>query len=124
MIAKNPKRDFSLFSETDIVKVLYCFESKNLVYASIAGIIRESDFYDIAVKIPATIVINQLIFNWLFAESDSSYDNLVCDIASNKQFGARDFCDMNQNGMIDFTKRYNKNEVTLYCRKCDPYFVC
>ena len=30
---------------------------------------------------------------------------------------------MNQNSIIDFANRYNKCEVTLYCRKCDPDFA-
>ena len=27
---------------------------------------------------------------------------------------------MNNNSIIDHTKRYDKSEVTLYCRKCEP----
>jgi hypothetical protein len=30
---------------------------------------------------------------------------------------------MNVNSIIDYTKRYDKSEVTLYCRKCDPDFA-
>ena len=30
---------------------------------------------------------------------------------------------MSQNNTFDFMKRYNKNEDTLYCRKCAPDFV-
>ena len=33
------------------------------------------------------------------------------------------FYNMNQNSIIDFTKRYIKSEVTLYCRKCGPDFA-
>jgi hypothetical protein len=56
-------------------------------------------------------------------ESDSSYENFVCDIASNKQIETREFYHMNQSSIIDFIKRFNKNEATLYCRKCDPDFA-
>ena len=31
---------------------------------------------------------------------------------------------MNRNSIIDFKKGYNENEIKLYCRKCDPDFVC
>jgi hypothetical protein len=37
---------------------LKCFGKKNLVYASIAGIVKESSFYDIVVKILAALIIN------------------------------------------------------------------
>ena len=30
---------------------------------------------------------------------------------------------MNQSCINDFINIFNKNEVTLYCRKCDPDFV-
>jgi hypothetical protein len=30
------------------------------------------------------------------------------------------FYKMNENSIIEYTKRYDKSEVTLYCRKCDP----
>ena len=57
-------------------------------------------------------------------ESYSSYENFVCDIASNKQTETHEFYNMNQNNISDFTKRYHKNEVKLYCRKYDPDFAC
>ena len=56
-------------------------------------------------------------------ESDSSYQNFVCDIASNKEIKTHEFYNMNQSSIIDFTKRFNKNEVTLYCRKCNSDFA-
>ena len=31
---------------------------------------------------------------------------------------------MNQNSIIDFTRKFNKNFVSLYCRKCDFDFAC
>ena len=65
IIAKNPKRDFSLFLKDGHCLFFYCFGRKNLVYVSIARIIRGSGFYDIAMKIPTTLVINLLIFIWL-----------------------------------------------------------
>ena len=95
--------------------VLNYFGKKNLVYASIAGIIRESGFCDIAVKIPATMIINLHTFIWLlqkvilhmriYSSYDSSYE---CNIASNKQIETCEFYNMNQNSIIDFTKRHNK----------------
>ena len=48
----------------------------------------------------------------------------MCDIASNKQIETNEFDDLNQNSIIDYTKRYNKNEATLYCGKFDPDFAC
>jgi len=57
-------------------------------------------------------------------ESDSSYEGFVCDIASNKQIDTHKFYNMNQSSVIDFTKRHNKNEIKLYCRKCNPDFAC
>jgi hypothetical protein len=56
-------------------------------------------------------------------ESDSSHENFVCDIASNKQIEIREFYNMNQSSIVDFTKRFNKKEVKLYCRKCDHDFA-
>jgi hypothetical protein len=53
-------------------------------------------------------------------ECDSSYENCVCDIPSNKQIEKREFYHMNQSSSIDFTKRFNKTEFTLYCKTCDP----
>ena len=35
----------------------------------------------------------------------------------------REFYTMNENSIIDFTKRYNKSEVTFCWRKCDPDFA-
>ena len=31
---------------------------------------------------------------------------------------------MNKNSITDFKRRYNKNKVTLYCRKCYPDLLC
>jgi len=57
-------------------------------------------------------------------ESGSSYKNIICDIASNKQVEKRELYNMAQISIIYYTMRYNKNEVTLFCRKCDPGFAC
>jgi len=57
-------------------------------------------------------------------ESDSSYENAVVNIASNKQLETHKIDNMNQNSIIDFMNRYNKNKVTLYGRKCDRDFAC
>ena len=46
------------FEETGIVVVLNCFGKKNFVYASIAGMIREPGFYDIALRTPSPMIIN------------------------------------------------------------------
>ena len=53
-------------------------------------------------------------------ECDSPLEDTVCDIASNKQIETCEFYKMNENSIIDYTKRYGKSKVTLYCRKCDP----
>ena len=37
-------------------------------------------------------------------ESDSSYGNIICDIASNKHIETREFYNMNQKIIIDFTR--------------------
>ena len=66
MIAKNYKRDFSLYlRDRNRRCFFYCFGKQNQVYASIAGIIKESSPYDMALRIPATIIINLLTFIWL-----------------------------------------------------------
>ena len=46
------------------------------------------------------------------------------NIVSNEQIEASSFYNMSQNSIIDFTRRYDKGEITLYCRKCDPDFAC
>jgi len=56
----------------------------------------------------------------IYSSYDSSYE---CNIASNKQIEPREFYNLNQNIIIDFTKRHNKNEVTLFCTKCDHDFA-
>jgi len=48
----------------------------------------------------------------------------MCDIASNKQIEKCEFYKMNQNIIIKFKRRHNKNKATLYFRKCDPDFAC
>ena len=48
--------------EAGIVVVLNCFEWNILVYASVVRIIMESGFYNIGVKIMATMFINLLNF--------------------------------------------------------------
>ena len=53
-------------------------------------------------------------------ECDSTLEDTVCEIASNKQIETCEFYRMNENSIIDYTKRYDKSEVTLYCRKFDP----
>ena len=59
-----------------------------------------------------------------FTESDCSFENIACDIVSNKQIETCESYDMNQNRITEFTKRCRKNKITLYCRKCDPDFAC
>ena len=46
-------------------------------------------------------------------ESDSLYENSVCDITSKKQIETGEFYNMNHISIINFTKRYNKNRVPL-----------
>jgi hypothetical protein len=53
-------------------------------------------------------------------ECDSPLEDTVCDIASNKQIERYEFFKMNENSIIDYTKRYDKSEGTLCCRKSDP----
>ena len=55
-------------------------------------------------------------------ESNSPFENIVCDIASKKEIQTRAFYNMIEKSISDFTKR-NKSEVTLYCRKYDPEFA-
>ena len=88
-----------------------------MVYASIAGIIRKYGLYDIAVNLLATTITSLLIFIWMLQKVILSYENIVC--ASNKQIGTHEFYNINKKSIIDFRSRYNKNDVTLYCRKCD-----
>ena len=50
-------------------------------------------------------------------ESDFSCKKILCDNASNKKIETCEFYNMDQNSTINFTKRYNKSEVTLYGAK-------
>ena len=68
MIARNLNMISIYFEETGIIVLLKCFGGKNLFYANIAGIIRGTRFYDIAVQIPATMIINLLILIWLLQQ--------------------------------------------------------
>ena len=56
-------------------------------------------------------------------ESDSPFEITVCDIASNKQIKTSVVYNLNGKSVIDFTKIYNKSEVSLYCRKYDHNFT-
>ena len=47
----------------------------------------------------------------------------MCDIASKKEIETRELYNMNWNRIIDFKRIHNKNEVALYCRKCDADFA-
>ena len=91
---------------------------KNLVYTSIPGIIR--------ILFLLHCCENKGYYNYkasdfylVVTESDSSYENLVCNITSKKRIETLEFDNINQNDIIDFMDGYNKNEVTLYCIKCD-----
>ena len=48
----------------------------------------------------------------------------MCEIASNQRIETSEVYDINQNTIIKFTRRFNKNEVTLYYLKFDPDFAC
>ena len=72
----------------------------------------------------ANMVIRQLIFLWLLQKVILHHENIVCDIVSNNQIEIYEFYIMNLNGVIEFTVRHNKIEVTLYCRKFSPDFTC
>jgi len=109
MIGKNPKRDlslflenwyrhgFKLFCEEEFVArfncknnewvwfLRYCWED-NGSYAY-----KPTDFY-LAVE-----------------ESDSSFENIMCNITSNKQIETLEFYNMNYSSINYFTKRFNKN---------------
>ena len=123
MIAKNPKREFSLFLrdwyrrgfklfwEEEPGLRFNCWNNKRVWF--LRHRCEDTGYFD----------YKPTDFYLAVTESDSSYENFVCDIASNKQIETREFYNMNQNSIIDFTKRFNKNEVTLYCRKCDPDFA-
>ena len=104
--------------------VLNCFGKKKLAYASVAKIIKETGFLRYCCEDIGYYDYKPTDFYLAVTESNSSYENFVCDIASNKQIETREFYNMNQSSFIDFIKRFNKNKVTLYCRKCDPDFAC
>ena len=112
------------FQETGIVVVLKCFGKKNLIYASIPGIIRECVFLRHCCEHTGYYDYKPIDFYLAVTESDSSYKNFVCNIASNKQIETCKFYNMNQNSIIDLMKRYNKNKFILYCRKCGPDLAC
>ena len=75
--------------------LIFFLGGKNLVYTSIAGIIRVFGFYNINVKVSATTIINLLIFSAV-TESDLSYENFVREIAPSKQIERREFYNMNE----------------------------
>ena len=102
---------------------LDCLVRRNQVYDSTVGITKELDFYVIVVKTMVTMTVCLLNFYLAVTECDSPLENTVCDIASNRQIETREFKNMNANSIIDYTKRYDKSEVTLCCRKFDPDFA-
>ena len=120
MIGKNPKRDFSLFLrhwyrrgsklfwEEESGLRFSCWGKKTIWF--LRHRCEDTGYYDYK---PSD-------FYLAVTEYDSPFENTICDIASNKQIETREFYNMNENSMIDYTKRYDKSEVTLYCRKCDP----
>ena len=123
MIGKNPKRDFSLFPrdwyrhgfkffwvEKSCLR-FNCWNNKQIWLPHHRC--EDNSYYD----------YKPTDFYMAVTENDSSFKNIVCDIASNKQIETRKFNSMNENSITDFTKRYNMSEVTLYCRKCDPDFA-
>ena len=92
----------------------------NQAHASTAGKIREYGLYDIALKKTGQYDYKPTDVYLAATGSDFSIENFVCEIASNKQIETRGFYNTNQNSIIDFKKIYNKNKVTLYCRKMRP----
>ena len=123
MIGKNPKRDFSLFLrdwyrrgfklfwEEESGLRFNCWGNKTIWF--LCHCCDDTAYYDYK---PSD-------FYLAVTECDSPFENTVCDIASNSQIETREFYNMNANSIIDYTKRYDKSEVTLYCRKCDPDFA-
>jgi hypothetical protein len=122
MIGKNPKRDFSLFPrdwyrrgfklfwEEEPGLRFNCWKNKRVWF--LRHHCKDNGYYGYKLT----------DFYLAVTESDYSYEKPVSDIASNKQIETCELYNMNQNSIIDFTKRYNKGEVALYCRKCDPDF--
>ena len=108
MIGINPKSDSSLFFETLVM--VFLRESYKNYWNS-----KKSGFYN---------GYKPTNFYLAVTGSNSSYENIVCEIASNKQVETCEFHSMNQENATDLTKRYNKSPVTLYCRQRDPYFAC
>ena len=106
------------FKETGIVVVLNCFGRKNLVYFEICWNNERVWFLRHRCEDTGYYNYKPTDFYLIVTESDSSYENTVCDDASNKQIETCEFYNMNQNNIIDYTKRYYKNEVRLYCRRC------
>ena len=128
MIGRNPNVISVYFYYTRILAVvLNYFGRKNLLYASNVGKTRkygsllfymrhrceDNGYYDYKLT----------DFYLAVTESDSSYENIVCEIPSNKQIETREFYNMNLNSIIGFTRRCNRNEVTFYCRKCNHDFA-
>jgi hypothetical protein len=120
MIGKNPKRDFSLllrswyrrgftmFWEEEPGLRFNCGNNKIIWF--LRHRCEDNGYYD----------YKPTDFYLAVTECDSPLYDTVCDIASNKQIKTDKFYKMNENSIIDYTKRYDKSEVTLYCRKCVP----
>ena len=103
-------RGFKLFWEEELGLRFNCWNNKGVWF--LRHRCEETGYYD---NKPTDFYLT-------VTESDSSYENILCDIVSNKQIETRDFYNMNRNSIIGFTKRYTKNEVTLHCIKFDPDF--
>jgi hypothetical protein len=120
MIGKNPKRDFSLllrdwyrhgsklFWEEEPGLQLNCWNNKRIWF--LRHRCEDNGYYD----------DKPIDFYLAVTECDSPFENTVCDIASNKQIETHEFYNTNEISIIDYTKRHDKSEVTLYCRKCNP----
>ena len=125
MIAKHPKRDLELFlRDWNRRDFKFFWEEEPGIRFNYWNKKRVMALYDIAVKIQATMIVKLHDFYLAITESDSSYEKCVCDVASNKQIETSAFYSRNKKNIIDFTKRYNKNEVSLCCRKNDSDFAC
>ena len=120
MIGKNPNRDFSLllrdwyrrgfrlFWEEETGQRFNFWNNKRIWF--LRHRCEDNGCYD----------YKPTDFYLAVTECDSTLEDTVCEIASNKQIETCEFYRMNENSIIDYTKRYDKSEVTLYCRKCDP----
>jgi hypothetical protein len=103
--------------------VLNGFWRKNLVYTSTAGTIRETSFYEIAVKIPPTMIIKLQVLTCLL-QKVVLYMRILCvTLLQISKLKYVNFIIWIKIVLLTLRTDIKENIITLYCRKCDLDFA-